>query len=473
VGVLDAEHRYCPQCGQMLVMRDPPENVETSAWLAIGRQAIGPETGNLYRYADSAALPRRVDPLSEAGPFGELGLDLWPSSHAPPTAPWATWARAAETSDFPSSGGSMTRGLSDLAARHGLLYAVVADTRHVEAWDPTECRRVQHWSLAEADMEDLLPEAGLRVSETLVYGVCRTSGAVAALRALHAGTGRPVLDLPLPIADARPLIVGDRAWVIGPSGHNTCVAVAFEIAGTRATEVAQTEVNCSLPSNAAGSPPSLLFLKGHVVIAAPDGRLWRWSGEAGSPAGPLYGPPRDYVLQDEAYALEGGEVGFVALGPKVSAPPTVIRVGAREPDGVPELRGAVSLPPMPILPSGPCLAVREGYLYVCVCQPGEPIVIVKRRTDSEGGVWDRLVTIPGTQRVRDFRMYAIPADGGLTLCLQVVQDNSRSCYLVNPRTGVTDAVDLHPHCEEDVRIVWTAGHAWRANLTTGRLQQIM
>jgi hypothetical protein len=97
----------------------------------------------------------------------------------------------------------------------------------------------------------------------------------------------------------------------------------------------------------------------------------------------------------------------------------------------------------------------------------------RRRAHSIAPQPTRLMrtTIPGRQRALPPGC-RIPTTEGSALCRQRVEDNTPSSPMISPRMGLSRAVGKRPHVEQNVRIVWTGGHAFRVSLATGHTQVI-
>ena len=463
------DNRYCPLCGQMLVMRDPPDNAESRAWMVLGRHAIGPETGNIYRYDQALHPPYRVDPLIASPAEGMMGGDLWSSSSALPGTRVVDWAPASAPAPRENGGWTTTRDLVSVAARHGVLYTVAGRTHQVEAWDVGLGQRIGRWAFGEAQMDGLLRHSGTGVSETLVYGACRApNGGLLALRALHAGTGRLVFDLPIHQTDAQVEIAGRRAYVLGQAHDGMMSVGALDIDGTHVREHEAASVDLVPDTPKAPWPTAMTVLGGdRLVFVGEDSRVYWWRPEDSERPAMIYAPPPGYRGHGHVYDLGEMGIGLMFQADTIGAAPILLRVAA---DGSREPAGVAGLPQMPSQPYDRSLAACGGSLLACAHHPGEALRIVKRRANLDQGAWDPLTTLAGTQRTRHFCLHAVPLGSQTVLAIQVVQDNTRSTYLVNPQTGAVTPVDLHPHVEDDVRIVWTGGSTMRVNLANGNVQ---
>jgi len=279
-----------------------------------------------------------------------------------------------------------------------------------------------------------------------------------------------VLDQPLPYEEAVGLVSRGRAFVIGRSGTNAAAVAVYEL-GTASP--VQTHELAVLDVELAGgfrSAPALL--DGHLIFDTPDSRVWRWSPEYDEPPVMIWSPPSGYTVQPIAYPLEQGQIGYLAVPDSLDSVPLLIKIGRQTPEASPDQVGVSNLPQMPHGDDEPRLACCHDHLFVCIHQPGNPVTILRRRLAADQGAWDDVTTITGTQRTRRLRMMCVPTRDGPGLCVQIVQDNSRYCYLVTPRTGAWQAVEMHPHADDDVRVVWTGKRTLRVNLALGKVQVI-
>lgn len=74
----DGENRYCPKCGAVRVVTDPPDRPSSSKFIRVGYDVFGESTGNFYAYTSLTEAPRRVRSF-EPMPSGTQ--PLFPSCH--------------------------------------------------------------------------------------------------------------------------------------------------------------------------------------------------------------------------------------------------------------------------------------------------------------------------------------------------------------------------------------------------------
>lgn len=458
----DGDHRYCPYCGAIRVLEDPPGVGSRGAYVVVGRDVIGPGTGNLYSYRDSKVPPVRIDP--RRGPFeldGEPLRDLYAASQTPfPQSAVYGYGATAPAPGSTSEEKHLGATLWQVAVRHTRLFALAQGSNggQLQALDTRNLEFAPGWGFPSWD--GATRQTRLLVSETLVYAVLPGVGLVG----VDVGRGQTVLQHHLPYQHPRVLIAGGEVLVLGDVVGGQQRVERYDLAAGADTSLAAPRF---FDLNILDSQPSLpdpVRLGQDFIFAAADGKLYRWT--AGDDARPevLWPNPEAAPLQPDWIPLSQDRVGFLARTPDRTV--TLFQFGLS--GGRSDIMGTT---PLPLLQhAAVCLAVAlQDTLYLPVQEPREPLSVYSLSL-GPGAAAQRLVSLPGTQAAHLRSFQIVPWGGEPYLLVHYALDLQQDFWVIHPQTGHAQPVGGKPHVEDDVRIVWEAGQAWQVHLTEGRIR---
>ena len=465
LGAPDREHRYCPYCGVIRVLPDPPEDPAARQLLIVGEDVFGPVSGDQYQYRGTQEVPARLDPRS--GPFTDgVAQDLFAASGAPLPAQALHGFRGGlsagpgEQRSQRSLGGELWQA----TVRHGQVY-VLARGGHISALDSRSLGFVRPWRYPMWD----LASAGMpfRVSETLVYGMVRPANAV--LLGVDAGRGEPQIEFPLGHADPDVLISQDQLFVLGDARHQQQSLEIYGLAELRAGAEPVQRTMLRLQGSAPAQRPELLRLGSDVLFAAGDGKLYRWMlKEADWEL--LWPNLQARSLRRKWLSFGPREVGGVLEPARPDEAPGLILLRQGE-IGLETPRVIESLPLLRESRSH-LLAAAEGVLYAAVQRPGDAVRIYGLDLHHDGAEPQLIHTLTGTQgdTVRDLQV--VPWRGEPWLMVQMESGFHQSFWLIHPATGVATELEAHPPAAYRVQVLWDARRLILVNLTQGELTSL-
>lgn len=357
------------------------------------------------------------------------------------------------------------------ACRHTRIYCLV-DGGQLWAYDTRTLDHPTSWTFPKVEGAD--SKTQLQVGETLVYCLTRVQGSTT-LQCFDLGTGKPLIQQSLPLADSRVLIAGGEVLVVGTNGAHTQRMERYSL--DRFTDPTppghpdgRREV--PLPGRRASSSPSPVRLGDDFLLVTPDGMIQRWGKDPTEPLQVVWPNPKSARLWQHPVPLGPQEIAFICETD--SAEFSLVRIQA-EANGKSFLKSVL---PLPTLQGSRARSVTafDGNLFLCTQPPGSPICLhsvdLARTEDGTVGAV-QLAALDGTHEAEVGGMQALPFQGELRLLLEYSpgpQALHREFYLVHPTTGHRTRIEWAPLRDARTRVVWESGRAWRVDLSKGQIQ---
>ncbi len=172
----DIENRYCPRCGAIRVLADPPNQPESTRWLKVGYESFGARSRCFYAHCSLVHAPAQVRAFE---PLPEDYRSLFPSArsggalHNVESSPILTGIRK----EFGES-------IADVVVRHGRLW-VLFDNGALQAYHLESLEAVATFEKGEwSDSTDYQ----LSISEHFLYCLSQRQGSWV-LRTIDAASG--------------------------------------------------------------------------------------------------------------------------------------------------------------------------------------------------------------------------------------------------------------------------------------------
>lgn len=465
----DSAHRYCPYCGGRRVIPDPPGSGLEGGLLVVGKETIGPRSGQVYGYLQGASEPEPLDVLS--GPFqrgSHVHRDLFGASGAPlPLNAWYPYGANGHSRPMPGGQNrSLGAKLFDATVRHGRLYTLAQGQGLLYALEAENLAYAPEWPFPTWSAGQLVD--GLRVSETLLYALLTAAGGTN-LKAVHLGRGLPVIDQNLPFNRPQVLIAGDEMLVTGDAQGQQQALLRYSLDSFRMARTAAPTMTTTvhLIGPIQDVVPRPIRLGTWFVFTTRDGRIYGWSpGETPRVLWP--NPHQARHLLHEFVPLGPNEVGCLVDARSQGEGIGLIRV--RMEDGrAPDVQGAFELP---LLRDSSCHAVAAvaGDLFFLVQDTGPAIYLYRTSFAENGSCTEEVQRITGAADAEVRHLMAVPApEGGVELLIHTLISQRHDFWFVNPGTGAIRSPELHPVRTHRIRVLWEAGRIWLANLSEGQI----
>lgn len=259
----DAEHRYCPKCGTVRIIADPPTQAESQRLIKVGYDSFGERSRNFYAHSSLSLPPTRVEPFS-ALPEGYR--PLLPS-------PWVTRSlhHVEDAPVYENGRREFGEAIADLVIGHGRIWIVFRNGA-LQAYSCTTLEPVTTFERGEwRDSTD----NRLFLSTHFLYSLGRRQGNWV-LRTIDAVSGDPEPP-PLVIEFERPTVLFDgiQGVILGrdKSGRFT----VQRLKATQSGVLIEGEPQSMKVSNAdPQGTPWWGQLSGAIFVLCPDGGLRRW-----------------------------------------------------------------------------------------------------------------------------------------------------------------------------------------------------
>lgn len=252
----DKTHRYCPYCGFLRVLPDPPGGPPDGSFITVGLDCIGDQSGEVYAYRRPDEVPRQISPLATLPNGSWRELYAASSTPCPEGALYATTLPRA----FTSVRGPAEKACGPLwqvAVRHTRLFAL-ARGGQIQALDTRTLEYARSWRFPV--VPGATRSTTLHVSETLVYCLIPTPGSTELL-AYDIGCGRLQIHQSLPFLNARATIAGGYVLALG------------EAEGRQQSVLCYRMSDYPEPGDAGAGPIASVtpFQKADLIIAGSDG----------------------------------------------------------------------------------------------------------------------------------------------------------------------------------------------------------
>jgi hypothetical protein len=473
----DSTHRFCPYCGAIRVLPDPPGSGVDGGLFIVGYDVIGALSGQQYRYSRNAERPQAVDAVN--GPFtsvGDPGFDLFPSS----SRPWLEYTPPHPTPPsnrtLPPRDKRLTP-LWEVAVRHTRLF-LLQNGGQLAAWDTRTLDFPRDWSFRNK-WELIDKTTRMQVSETLVYALLE-NGTV--LVAVEVGQGNEVFRIQLHQTGAQVFIDHGDVLILGPPREQSQwverftlqelqrgkLPVIAEEASPRLENIPFYRFGLTIRGEPVERCARPARLRSDFIFAAADGMLYRWGTEEERPQ-VLWPNPQDADLAHDWISMGATQLVYLTQPSKMGGEDGAVHVQLTG-----EKAEFAGFYPIPLLRDSRTKHVtgNGAELYFSVQSPHSSIELYRQSLTQNMPEPTMVATLPGTQDCVIVQIMMVPWQESFYLLVDYKEGLARKFVVVHPGTGNAIALDAEPHYQHDIRFVWEGPHLWMINLTEGRIQTI-
>lgn len=261
----DAEHRYCPRCGAVRVISEPPERPDSPKLLKVGYEAFGERSRKFYSHSSLAQVPTKCEPFSS---FPNSNRPLFPSS-------WVTGAlHSVESSPIIRDvSEEFGEGISSVVVAHGRCW-VLFYNGVLQAYSCQTLERITSFEKEEWYEGD---EQVLSLSGSFLYSVNRRPNGWT-LRTIDAASGETVPPaLPLDLEHPKVFFEGVEGAVLGRDGSERFIVrrLCATTMGTTIFDPISLKVSSKEPQGETWWGG----LGNQTFLLCPDGVVRRWEPE--------------------------------------------------------------------------------------------------------------------------------------------------------------------------------------------------
>ena len=484
--------RYCPSCGSIRVLPDPPGlHTPVERFIIAGYDIIGGQ-GRLYGYETSDACPVPIDPVlgPHRTPHGTTWPDLVASSGTPlPESAVYTVEFPDGYPSEPSKRIDATTPLSLVAIRHMRFYTVnkgnIANqlrNHQIQAFDCRTGGLVPQWACPILSLPQAAPCApvNLQVSETLLYCLVRVNAGTV-LHAYDIALGEKRMQLAISCEKPRVFISGDHLVIlpqVSPSRPDKQIVQIHRVSSWKNPTPAvpppfeEYELPVAAPL---GELPPIIAVGTSLVFASGDGKVYAIDivdGQPQRPARLLWSNPNQSSLWSYVVPLDNTTIAFVAT--ESSQGGNVILV---EIQGHPANRATFSRASnVPLVPSSRSrfITAWNGDIFAAIHPAGEPITVYRLTRRGETFHCDALKKFDATDQADIREFFAFPYQGARTLYLHYLASPaafSPHRFLIDD-TGQEKTLEEKPDAVDTLQGFWHTGTLWAANLTRGKIVSV-